>query len=218
MFHYVESPATHDPVYTTDTAFFLQILDWIKQNGYVTVTMDQVHNALENSGTLPCKPIHLRFDDGYRGQQFVVDNLRAYNMVGTFYISSSLMNDGTNGQYLTSAQLADWATDMEIGDHTRWHDDLTTLTSSEIQDSTCGSGADLGAMIGRTVKSFAYPYGSYNDEVKSITSLCYDMALSVNYGIEWSCDTMWEQPTIDMKYVKTIQQLSDAVNGVCIDC
>lgn len=215
MFHYVETPATHDPVYTTDATFFLQILDWIKNNGYVTVTMEQVHNALTNSGSLPCKPIHLRFDDGYSGHQFVVDSLRAKNMVGTFYISSGLRD---NGQYMSTSQLYDWATDMEIGDHARWHDDLTTLSAAGILDNTCGSASSTAAMIGKPVKTHAYPYGSYNSQVESIASQCFDMALSVNYGIEWRCDTMWDQPTIDMKYIHTIYQLENAVNGVCIDC
>ncbi|HVD86357.1 MAG TPA: hypothetical protein VNB59_03025, partial [Solirubrobacterales bacterium] len=45
---------------------FRQQLEWLDQNGYQAVTLEQVEDAWYRGGNLPPKPVVLSFDDGYR--------------------------------------------------------------------------------------------------------------------------------------------------------
>lgn len=200
----------------------MQILNWIQSNGYSTVTADEITRAQRGEIQLPCKPIHLRFDDGWANQQYAVDQLRCRGMKATFYIISDTVVNSQNydGYYLSVAQLKDWATSFEIGAHSRTHPDLVeeVTTQQARYDEIIGSANDLSAILGWQIRSFAYPYGAYNDDVVNIVNGSYrgspfTYAVSTIESTSWTCDRRWIEPCIDMNFVQTISQLQNAINN-----
>src|SRR5579862_7828933 len=69
MYHYVSTPpANADPTLLDLVVLpenFVQQMQYLKTNGFHTVTPDQVYVALTSHGNLPSNPVMLTFDDGY---------------------------------------------------------------------------------------------------------------------------------------------------------
>jgi peptidoglycan/xylan/chitin deacetylase (PgdA/CDA1 family) len=117
------------------------------------------------SGTLPFAIsnhglVSINFDDGY---QSMYDNglpiLDAAGLKSTQYIITQKV--GTDEYVTLDEVLQMYQNGHEIGDHTRTHPKLTTLTAAEMADEVAGAKQDLISW-GITPTTFAYPYGAYN--------------------------------------------------------
>lgn len=123
----------------------------------------------KNEVTLPA--ICITFDDGSSTQYSnAFPALVARNMVSTHYMITSYI--GEVGRLTTSQLLEMEANNCLIGNHTRNHINLTTLTESQIIEELENGKTDLNA-IGLTKgdKHVAYPQGGYNDLVLSTMAL-----------------------------------------------
>jgi peptidoglycan/xylan/chitin deacetylase (PgdA/CDA1 family) len=110
------------------------------------------------------------FDDGQTGQLTNgVPALEAAGFRGTFYIISDGMGWGSAN--LTAGQVAQLAAQgHEIGDHTRDHANLSTLSAAQIDAEFADSVAALKAKAGVTPTTCAYPYGAVNSTVEAIAA------------------------------------------------
>jgi len=73
---------------------------------------------------------------------------------------------------------------LEIGSHTRRHPNCTNLTSDrEFEDEIYNSKIDIEKNIGRQIKHFCYPAGSYNDRVITrVKEYGYKSAVTIVHG------------------------------------
>ena len=55
---------------------------------------------------------------------------------------------------------------VEFGGHGHLHRDLTSLSSRELADDLAACQETLTSLLGKPARTFAYPYGLFNDEVK----------------------------------------------------
>jgi peptidoglycan/xylan/chitin deacetylase (PgdA/CDA1 family) len=113
-----------------------------------------------------CKPaIMLMFDDGLRGfYENAYPLIKAKNMSATSYIIQDLV--GGVG-YMTSEQLQEINNEnIDVGNHTKTHTDLTTLTQEqcETEFNSCKNYLD-GLGLTRASKHIAYPAGKWNETV-----------------------------------------------------
>lgn len=108
--------------------------------------------------------VSLRFDDGRISQyQNALPKLQSTGLKGTFYIVTRQISDNGYTGYMSKAQVQDlYAKGHEIGAHTRTHRDLTTLSSTVQQDEISGARQDLQSWNVGPIRSFSYPFGSYN--------------------------------------------------------
>jgi peptidoglycan/xylan/chitin deacetylase (PgdA/CDA1 family) len=58
----------------------------------------------------------------------------------------------------------------EIGDHTRTHISLTTLTGAPLETEITGARTEILNMGITNVDTMAYPYGDFNTEVQTVTA------------------------------------------------
>src|SRR5262249_36809207 len=93
MYHYISGVPTNDPnpvlrqSLSVSPELFNQQLDYLKQQGFHSVTLNQLINALYYGFSLPSKPIILTFDDGYLdGYTAAYPALKAHGFSGVFYI------------------------------------------------------------------------------------------------------------------------------------
>ena len=119
--------------------------------------------------------VSFTFDDGYKS---VYSNgrpiLQAFGFPGVAYVINDLV--GGNNFYMTISDLhelenAGW----EIGGHSKSHKSLTGLSDDELKDEIGGSYQYLSSN-GFRVRSMAYPYGHYNDNVIKVTSDYFEFA------------------------------------------
>lgn len=168
MYHHVKEPAAGDSELTRGlsvgpAAFETQMI-YLQQQGYHSVNMRQLFEALYYGKPLPDKAVMLTFDDGYADNYAVAAPiLRKYGFTGTFYIVTDLV--GAEG-YMNWDQVRDLETmGMEIGSHTASHPDLTLLSIDRLQQELAGSAAVLGQQIGHPVYWFCYPAGAFDKNV-----------------------------------------------------
>lgn len=145
-------------------AQFEEQMAYLAQEGYHSVTLEELYRYLYADGALPAKPVVITFDDGY------VDNytnaypiMQKYGFTGTVFMVSGWLN---GSGYLSEQQLRELAdAGWEIGGHTVNHPNLTGIDSATLDKELRESKESLEKILNRDVKTFAYPYGIYSEKV-----------------------------------------------------
>lgn len=148
-------------------------------------------------------PVVLTFDDGYPAHlKFVVPQLRKYNFGATFFIYTKLNKDKSPFY----KKLAALEPQFEIGGHSYSHADLKTMSQEdrkEFYHELYLSRKKLEYLTGKKVKSFAWPFGYYNQEVVAL-------AKHAGYVLQVSTDGVVARMTQDTALLPriTVQQPS----------
>lgn len=139
---------------------FRHQLEWLDENGYEAVTLEQVEDAWYRGGTLPKKPVVLSFDDGYRPQfTFALPQLRKHGWPG-------VLNLKAEGSDLYESNVkAMIAAGWELAAHTIHHLDLTELGPEELEEEVAGSREMLQREFHVPVTNFCYPAGRFDPTV-----------------------------------------------------
>lgn len=161
---------------------FEEQMRYLSENGYHSITPDQLYNDLFNGGTLPERPVLITFDDGY------VDNytkafpiMKKYNLVGTIFVVGNYIN---SSGFLTAAQLNEMqSAGWTIGGHTANHVDLSKESLSNVVDELQSSRRIIENYIGQPLKYFCYPFGGFSPNIiEKVKNDGYIMAFTTEKG------------------------------------
>ncbi len=136
--------------------------------GYHVVRFGDLEAYFTHGSPLPPKPIILSFDDGWADQfKYAFPILNKDHYPATFFVFTNAI--GRRG-FLTWDELRQMVrAGMNIGDHTRSHPYLTTITStSTLLSEIIGSKQLLEQKLGVPIDEFAYPFGMYNSSILSL--------------------------------------------------
>lgn len=103
------------------------------------------------------------WDDGSKFDIKLSELLLKYGMRGTFYIPKSF-----ELRTLSDSEIREIAKHNEIGAHTLTHADLTKLSPCVAEKEIKESKEYLDELLGIETKTFCYPKGFYNNEIKNI--------------------------------------------------
>ena len=159
-----EHPSPDAKPYVVPPEDFAAQLDDLAAQGYTTITPQDYARARKGKQQLPEKPIILTFDDGYEDNwRVVLPMLEERGMKAAFYMVTNKI--GQPG-YLTWDNLFDLERHgMEIGGHTVNHLPLTTLSPEQQRDELRLSKLMLEWRGLKTIYSFSYPNGAYDDGI-----------------------------------------------------
>lgn len=159
-----EHPSPDAKPYVVPPEDFAAQLDDLAAQGYTTITPQDYARARKGKQQLPEKPIILTFDDGYEDNwRVVLPMLEERGMKAAFYMVTNKI--GQSG-YLTWDNLFDLERHgMEIGGHTANHLPLTTLSPEQQRDELRLSKLMLEWRGLKTIYSFSYPNGAYDDGI-----------------------------------------------------
>lgn len=171
---------------------------WLKDNGWHFALMSE----LTNSDSLPAKTVVLTFDDGfednYRNAHPV---LQKYGARATLYLvvdrfdrdwSTSKKAHHDSGELMHEPKLSDaqvremldsgcW----ELGGHTQTHANLARLDETQKWAEIAGGREQLEQQFGVQVKSFAYPFGIYDQtDVQLAQKAGFENAVTTVEGID----------------------------------
>lgn len=140
----------------------------LSRNGYSAIGLGQFEQYLVDGDVeLPEKPVLITFDDGYLDNyEHAFPILRKHNMTAVFYIITGLIGypDRLAAEHIL--KMADGG--MYFGSHTVSHRSLGELSAKEERDELIKSKYALEDILGYSVRTIAYPKGSYNDETLRI--------------------------------------------------
>lgn len=206
MYHHIgTAPATADATHkslTVSTAGFEKQVQWLSENGYQSISLDNLYNYSLGKFRLPKNPVIFTFDDGY---QDVFDNavpiLKQYNYSGAFGIITQFVGQVQNDNIYASRDAISNAKDegMEIVCHTQNHFDGTNpkFDANYIFENLSGCQKDLAEYLATTEPILIYPYGHYNSAyIAQAKKAGFAMGITVHEGKLVNLDDLMEIPRI----------------------
>lgn len=161
-------PSTWSYKMSVSPEIFRKQMEWIRDHGYTTISLDEF--AAIRNGTMqsPAKPIVITFDDNQRTQyEIAYPLLRSMGMKGVFYlVSNRLQNDS----FIVEKEVREMVdAGMDIQSHSVTHSMLTNLSAVRLVEELTKSREALEAVTGKPVRHIAYPLTSHNQRVRDAT-------------------------------------------------
>jgi len=214
MYHYVSELPPDADQYRRDLsvtpAMFQAHMQYLWNNGYTTISLYQLNDALMRGTPLPVKPVVLTFDDGYIDHYVnVFSVLRQYNFTATFFIITG-MPDGNEPDYMSWQQIREMSdAGMSMEDHTKTHPDLRGRSYDFLVYELLGSVQSLQAYTGKVPHMFAYPVGHYDNDVLGVLrSLPIWRAVTTQPGALQTTDNMLEMPRVRIHGTTGVEALA----------
>lgn len=181
-------------------AKFAQQLQYLRDHGYHTISLQQLQNAAE---PLPKRPVILTFDDGYQDNfRTALPLLLRYGLTATvFPVVGWIGQDNGWESYpgkplcrmMTWEELLFWQqAGMEVGSHTVNHPFLSQLDETQIWSELLVSKEQLEKQLGTSITTLCYPYGDFDERVKRIAhEVGYKAAVAIFAGTSfWRWDEL----------------------------
>jgi peptidoglycan/xylan/chitin deacetylase (PgdA/CDA1 family) len=176
MYHGVaEDPTRAARGLSVHPAAFAAQLERLCELGFTTVTLSQLAAGLQGRQALPERPIAITFDDGYANfHDEALPVLDRLAMPATLFVTTGWLRDaGAHAAGRPLDEMLAWnqvveaaATGVEIGGHSHSHPQLDQLAGVAVRQELTTCTALLEDRLGRSVTSFAYPYGYSNARVR----------------------------------------------------
>ena len=158
-------------------------LRFLKRRGYRFLTAEEL---LEEGGPRPRTAV-VTFDDGF--QNWLTGALPVLKRLGvraTFYVCPGLLSRphpelaDPEGALLDKEGVRELvAAGMEVGSHSLTHPDLRKLDDEALARELNESKAEIELLTGRPCRTFAYPYGLYDDRVvRAVEAAGYEVAFA----------------------------------------
>lgn len=208
MYHRVIKDESEKGVHGTYVTVeqFEEQMKYLKKKGYETVTFkDLLNNRYKQRFDKEKKWIMLTFDDGYKDNyENAFPILKKYQFKGIIYILDGIeynkwdVDNPGNPEKRFTLMNQDELLEMqnygiEFGGHTSTHPRLAELSTEQVKSEIINSKFNIEKIIGKELLSFAYPYGSLNEEVKRIPQEAgYKFAVATDSGSIVFSDDLFE--------------------------
>lgn len=160
MYHRIGLVRPQQSYYVSPEIFEKQ-MQWLKDQDYHVISMQEFQNAISCGNDLPENPTVITFDDGDIGQyENAFPILKKFGYTATFYIITDAIGDSSYMTWDMLKELRD--SGMTIGSHTTTHPNVTGLWQYGLGVELLGSKNVLEKELGEPVLYFAYPGGSYS--------------------------------------------------------
>jgi peptidoglycan/xylan/chitin deacetylase (PgdA/CDA1 family) len=206
MYHYIgDLPANADNTrinLTVEIDNFRAQMQYLQDNGYTTISLYDLYEALMRGTALPPNPVILTFDDGYLDHYTTAfPILQEYGFIGTFFIITARA-DNNNPEHLNWQQIRAMSdASMGMESHTKDHVELDERDYDFIVYQVLGSLQSLAYYTEQDPHMFSYPVGRYDDNtVNVIQTLPIWAAVTTEPGTLQTTDHVLEMPRIRINH------------------
>jgi peptidoglycan/xylan/chitin deacetylase (PgdA/CDA1 family) len=175
-------------------------MSYLHDQGWTTITTDQLADLMANRECPPAKEFVASFDDGPEdGYTHAAPILEHYGMHGTFFVTTGLPDAERPGRMTWDQLRVLISHGHAIGNHTETHLSLNKQPADVIAQQIEGAQEILQQQLGYRPRTFAYPYGRYNDLVLAqVAASGFDLAFTVHAGAKESSDDPFEAHRIEV--------------------
>ena len=212
VYHYVDAAPPIDSPYADDltirTHQFEAQMAYLAENGYSTVTLEQIYRAMAGQAQLPPTPVALTFDDGGMDNYTVAfPELEARGFVATFFVITGAV--GEQGM-MTWDQLRDMQENgMRVGSHTVRHPDLREVDDGRLQIELADSRAAILRELGAAPPALCYPGGKYDSRiVEAAYTGGYLFAVTTRVGTELRPQDVYQWPRVPVTPRESIDEFA----------
>jgi len=191
-YHHIQCPlpdTTFPDLYTCPEQFEAQ-MTYLLEQGWHTLTVDQVADLLANRVCPDPNAVVVSFDDGAVDQYFnAAPILESLGMRGSFFVTTG-KEGGLRPGKITWDGLRDLvARGHSIGNHSKTHANEKKLDAVGLYDQIEVSQQMFAAQLGFRPRTFAYPYGRYTDgAVSQVAASGFELAFTVHAGAREASD------------------------------
>jgi len=162
---------------------FEKQMAYLNENGYHTITPDQLMAYLKFGAPLPDKPVMITFDDGYLcnyTNAFFI--MKKYGFTGTVFLVTGKISQ--DHRFMNWDQVREMQREgFVFGSHTVNHASLAKVDPAQIETELAESRDEIERQLGRKPRYFAYPTGAYNLQIEqAVRQAGYRAAFTVRYG------------------------------------
>lgn len=167
---------------------FTDMLSYINESGFTTITARDYKNWIDNSYNLPKKPIILMFDDAaksvYTNATPIMDS---FDFIGVLPIPTG--KPDVLGGTMTWIEINElYVKGWEMAAHSHYHDNFVTeMTYNDWVGNFSVPKQDIIENVGVTPITHIYPYNSRNDSTdlvcKDYFELCFGEAEIINSSL-----------------------------------
>jgi len=204
MYHHIgDAPAKASRMrsdLTVSTAEFEEQAKWLRDQGYASVKLNDIHLYSLGKFTMPKKPVIFTFDDGY-DDVFInaIPILKKYGFTGSFGIITQYPHLQMGDNFYASWQEIASAFDAgnEIVCHTQNHFDGTNkkYSADYIFQNLSGCQNDIQTHLASVEPIMIYPYGHYNQAyLEQAKKAGFVMGITVHEGNLVNLDNLMEVP------------------------
>ncbi len=181
-----------------DLFFNVQLEDFVRQMEYLKtkkfnlVSLNQLVEWIEGEQAIPEKTVVLTFDDGYEDNcSNVWPILKKYNFPATIFLAPDLIGKKAGDSKNVVLDMIDWPQIQEMHQsglidfqpHGLNHKELCKISLEQVEQEIRGSKNIIEEQLNKTCHFFAYPRGSFNQQVVNILrEFGFRAGLSVSRG------------------------------------
>jgi peptidoglycan/xylan/chitin deacetylase (PgdA/CDA1 family) len=218
MYHYVSTPPEDADIYRTDLSVtpeqFREQMAFLQANGYTTIDLYDLSQAIVSQKELPEKPIVLTFDDGYLDNyEHAYPVLKEFDYSGTFFVVTEFIDTQREG-YMTWPMIEEMSRNgMRVESHSRTHPDLRGMSRERLIWEILGSQETLAAHIGYKPRYFCYPGGWYDGAtIEMLRELDFWGATTTQNGSWHGFDDRFEWRRVRMRNSTTLGEFARLVD------
>jgi peptidoglycan/xylan/chitin deacetylase (PgdA/CDA1 family) len=186
---------------------FREQMNFLKTEGYHPIVFKDLYQHWDSKTDLPSKPILITFDDGYANnftEGFPI--LKEFGFPATIFVVVQTVgwdNRWHDPKSEVRINMISWAqikelraSGWEIGSHTMNHYNLQKIDLKEAVNEIEKSRQILTEFLGEVPDTFAYPYGSGEDNEtlrEKVKAAGYRLAVGVHAG-KWTEEKIIKSP------------------------
>lgn len=157
--------------------------EFFKDNDYKVISLDQLNRALREHKKIPDNWVVLCVDDSYKS--FYTNGLplfKEYNYPFALFVYVEA-TDRNYGDFMSWEEVKEASQYGEIGHHSYGHKHMVSLSAEAIKKDTQKAFISFQKHLGVSPKYYAYPYGEFDEKVKSaVASFGFELVLNQNVG------------------------------------
>jgi peptidoglycan/xylan/chitin deacetylase (PgdA/CDA1 family) len=155
---------------------------YLKRHGYKVIPLSRLVEALKKGEPVDDRWVVLTIDDGYKSFLRALPLFKKYGYPFTIFVATKPI-EGHYGDFLSWEQLKEVANYGEVGLHSHAHPHLCDLSDKKIADDTKKGIELFKKRLGFAPKSYAYPYGEYDERVRRVVAgLGFEAICNQNRG------------------------------------
>jgi Predicted xylanase/chitin deacetylase len=194
---------------------FAAHLDTIIASGRTPVTVGELAAGFRDECRLPDRAVAITFDDAYENTLDAIELLRASGLRASVYVTTGQIDTESMLRRDQLEQLAACPDGVELGAHSVTHPRLDELSPAEIEREVSDSKWRLEQLVGRTINTFAYPYGNYDRRVRAaVIAAGYRSAAAVKNALSHRGDDPWAIARWTVCSTTSPQQIARVLDGL----
>ena len=161
---------------------FRQQLDYIVENGYRVVTIEELYHMRQTGQEIKPKTLVLTFDDGNKSSyEIVFPELQKRGLKASFFVTTRQLNDKGFVTRENLIEMHNAGHDIQSQGHN--NEDFLESTVAEVHKSLYLSKKILEETLNKKVLFLVYPNSSFNSLIiKLAQDVGYEWALSTEAG------------------------------------